>query len=107
MIPTAAGKMGILCCLPFAIGGGISKEAIPIETVNINKPNPDNRPGVKLNTPAGAMNHNVYCVRKCPVLEHKVIIMQISEEDEHGMQKLGANGEKKKRGHPDFEPGTS
>ena len=38
VIPTAAGKMGILCCLPFAIGGGISKEAIPIETVNINKP---------------------------------------------------------------------
>ena len=31
----AAGSMGVLCCLPFAIGGAVERETISTETINV------------------------------------------------------------------------
>lgn len=37
-MPTGTGKTGVICCLPFAIGGAIAEGIISPNTINLNKP---------------------------------------------------------------------
>lgn len=38
VMPTGTGKTGVICCLPFAIGGAIEKGEISPNTINMDKP---------------------------------------------------------------------
>ena len=38
VMPTGSGKTGVICCLPYVIGGAIANGAISSETIKLNKP---------------------------------------------------------------------
>ena len=117
VMPTGSGKTGVICCLPYFMGGAVGREDIPKEVINVDKPVLIIAPGIDiLNQLYDNLVTNPFLLEKSLLREkdkkHNYTVFcikttaDVSELKTHGYDIILSNSQKwrkNKDGTPNYE----